>query len=60
MSSIDGPPDEDDPGVGGGIDWASYFRNRLLPELDDCTNQIRTVYDGWGAARGLIAVRRNR
>lgn len=58
MSSIDGAPDEDDPGVGGGIDSASYFRNRMLPKLDDCTNEIRSVYDKWGAARGLTSVRR--
>jgi hypothetical protein len=58
MSSIDGAPDDDDPGVGGGIDSATYFRNRMLPKLDDCTNSIRNVYDKWGSTLGLASVRR--
>ncbi len=53
VTSLDAPPDPDDPGVGGGFDSEAYFRNRFLPKLSDCTEEIASVYDAWAAAQGL-------
>lgn len=47
MTNLDAPRDADDPGVGGGIDTASYFRTRLLPQLADCTDRIEAPIIAW-------------
>ena len=53
VTDIDAPPDPEDPGAGGGIDTTTYFRNRLLPKLEDCTSQIETVITTWAKAHQL-------
>lgn len=58
VSSLDAPPDPDDPGIGGGFDQISYFKNRFIPQLDDCTNQIEEVFINWTVTKGLILPRR--
>lgn len=58
VSSLDAPPDANDPGIGGGFDHISYFRNRLIPKLADCTAEIEAVYQGWAEGHNfLIPVR---
>ncbi len=54
VSSLDAPPDPDDPGIGGGFEQVSYFRNRFIPKLADCTAQIEAVYRDWASNRDLI------
>lgn len=54
ISALELPPDPEDPGIGGGFDHVSYFRNRFIPKLDDCTAQIDAVFRGWVASHDLV------
>ena len=47
MTDLDAPRDPDDPGIGGGIDSANFFRTRLLPKLADCTDQVEEPILSW-------------
>jgi hypothetical protein len=57
-SSLGAPPDPDDPGLGGGFDQVSYFRNRYIPDLEDCTDRIAAVFTDWAKARALMLPRK--
>jgi len=41
------PPDEDDPGAGGGHEAVSYFRTSLVELVPECTNRIKLAFTDW-------------
>jgi hypothetical protein len=47
VSSLNPPPDPDDPGIGGGFDAETYFRESLVSSIADCTKLVRDVVNGW-------------
>jgi hypothetical protein len=47
VSSLNPPPDPDDPGIGGGFDAETYFRESLVSSIADCTKLVRAVVSGW-------------
>lgn len=53
VSSLNLPNDPDDPGIGGGFDHVSYFRNRFSPQLEDCSKQLETVFRDWAQQHNL-------
>ena len=53
VSNLEAPPDPNEPGIGGGIDHVSYFRNRFIPQLTNCTQQVVAVYREWAGAHAL-------
>ncbi len=60
VSSLDAAPDPEDPGIGGGFDQTSYFQNRFIPKLADCTDKIESVFVAWTNLKGLVLPRREK
>ena len=58
VSSLDAEPDPLDPGTGGGFDQQSYFQNRFIPKLADCTNEMEKAFVDWTKSKKLVLVRR--
>ncbi|MBV8736552.1 MAG: hypothetical protein JO007_04700 [Alphaproteobacteria bacterium] len=53
VSSLNPPPDPDDPGIGGGFDAEAYFRENLVSSIKDCTKIVTTVVYGWTKANAF-------
>jgi len=47
VSSLKPPPDPYDPGIGGGFDAETYFRESLGSSISDCTKFVRTLVHSW-------------
>jgi hypothetical protein len=60
VTTLDGAPDPDDPGVGGGFDSASYFTNVYSNTVASCTERINRSVDQWLADRKLMPQLRER
>lgn len=53
VTSLDVPPDPEDPGAGGGFDSETYFTESLVTKLVDCTNRIEAEVTKWSKSKGL-------
>jgi hypothetical protein len=54
VTDIDAPRDPDDPGTGGGADYAGYFSRRLAIKVSTCTDRIRSITDAWAKENQLV------
>ena len=58
VDSIDATTDEDDPGIGGGIDASNYFRNVLGSTIAACTRQVSSAVNSWIKSQRLSPILR--